>query len=242
MSRVVRGFCVVVCQLIVCQKNLSGKKDGRKVKKVKDPESEKSPSTSTNSKDVDNEPSASGTRTAAEEMPVPDASAISNSEAKDPENLEKDGNSNLPAIGDIVHLLDNKNINVGTGQICGLHGSLCHMRPVPQSHMKVKVQSLSGGHSETPYPWTENIYWHHEPVMPNSFLVWPAKFLQKLQLVQDGSSSRATEGCERKCKLELAVMVGFEVARLRDVSRTHSSALAGVWKFSLGQTKAKPNC
>ena len=47
------------------------------------------------------------------------------------------------------------------------------------------------------------------------------------------------EGCERNCKLELAVKVGFEVARLRDVSRTQLISACRSLEIQLGPDKSK---
>ena len=54
-----------------------------------------------------------------------------------------------------------------------------------------------------------------QSMMPNSFLVWPANSLQKLQLVQDSTSSRATEGmlCKnyRKFSTNITLIASLQI-------------------------------
>ena len=45
---------------------------------------------------------------------------------------------------DAVHLLDNNGINIGTGCVISLEGSMCHHRLVPRGYAKVKVDSMCG--------------------------------------------------------------------------------------------------
>ena len=81
---------------------------------------------------------------------------------------------------DAVHLLDDNAMNIGTGCVISLEGSMCHHRLVPRGYLKVRVVSMCGP-DPIPYPWTEAIYWHNEPVRPNSFLMWPAQWMKPVK-------------------------------------------------------------
>ena len=81
---------------------------------------------------------------------------------------------------DEVHLLDDNAMNIGTGCVVSLEGSMCHHRLVPRGYLKVRVVSMCGP-DPIPYPWTDAIYWHNKPVMPNSFLMWPAQWMKPVK-------------------------------------------------------------
>ena len=96
--------------------------------------------------------------------------------------------------------MNDKGTNIGTGQVVSTEGSMCHHRLVPRGHVKVKVLSLCSA-DPVPYPWTDAIYWCAEPVLPNSFMVWPKKSIQLIKQNTSDKCDRYLQFCKvsRRC-------------------------------------------
>lgn len=77
----------------------------------------------------------------------------------------------------MVHIFYEKNKNVGTASAISNAGSICHHRLVPRGYAKVKINCVcdQDGASVIPYPWSTQMYWNAEPVVANSFMVWPVQ-------------------------------------------------------------------